>query len=146
MEDKLEKLININGVEAVFVFNNKAKTILHLLKRNMDDEVIEEIGKNIIQIFCINSNLDIKEYNNFELIFDKGSLFSFNYDYYTIVIWATKSVQMSLIRLNTSLVISSLQNDKQFKKLVKKNKIDSHYLLRDEYIEKNEELLISQLI
>ena len=72
MEDKLEKLININGVEAVFVFNNKARTILHLLKRNMDDEVIEEIGKNIIQIFCINSKINVTEYNNFELIFQLG--------------------------------------------------------------------------
>ena len=145
MEEKLEKLINITGVEAVFIYNNKAKTMLHLLKRNIDDEIIEEIGRNIIQIFCINSVVKLDKYNNFDLIFDKGSLFSLNFDYYTIVIWATKSVQMSLVRLNTSLVVSGLQNDKKFKKLVKKNRVDSNFLLREEYIDANEELLISKL-
>ena len=145
MEEKLEKLVNVPGIEAVFIYNNRAKTMLHLLKRSMDDELIEEIGRHIIQIFCVQSQVGLKEFHGYELIFDKGSLITYNDEYYTIVIWATKSAQMSIVGLNASLVISSLKNDKNFMKLLKKNKIESNFLLRPEYIDKNDELLLTNL-
>ncbi len=145
MDEQLEKLINIPGVEGVFVFNNRGKTMLHLLKRNVEDSIIEEIGQHVIQLFFVNKMVNLNEFNNMELSFDKGSLVIYHFDYYTIVIWASRSVQMSIIRLNSSVVISALEKDGKFKKMVKKNKIDANYLMKEEYLDQTDLLLISKL-
>lgn len=145
MEDKLEKLINIDGVEAIFIFNNKAETIYHMLKRTLDDRLIEEIGRHILQLYALNKRLKMDDIDNMDVVFDKGTLISHKEDYYTIVIWLNKNAQASLIRLNLDLLISNLKTDSKFKKIVKKNKIDYDYLLQKEYLDEQDSLILEQL-
>jgi predicted regulator of Ras-like GTPase activity (Roadblock/LC7/MglB family) len=145
MEDKLENLINIEGVEAVFIFNNKAETIYHLLKRTLDDNLIEEIGKHIIQIFALNKKLNVEKIINMDIVFDKGTIITYNDEYFTLVVWLNKNAQLSLIRLNIDLVVSNLKNDSKFKKLLKKNKIDFDYLLRKDVVDDQDSLILQQL-
>lgn len=145
MEDKLENLIRINGVEGIFIYNNKAETMYHLLKRTLEERLIEEIGRHLIQIFAFNKKSVVKDIQGIEIIFDKGSLICYNSDYYTFVIWLNKNAQISLIRLNIDLIISGLKSDSGFQKLLKKNKIDFDYLLRKEFLDEHEESILNQL-
>lgn len=145
MEEKLENLINIEGVEAVFIFNNKAETIYHLLKRTLDDNLIEEIGKHIIQVYALNKKLSMNKIVNMDIAFDKGTIISYNDEYFTLVVWLNKNAQLSLIRLNIDLVLSNLKNDSKFKKLLKKNKIDFDYLLRKDNVDEQDSIMLQQL-
>ncbi|GAB4180214.1 MAG: hypothetical protein Kow00108_16460 [Calditrichia bacterium] len=145
MEEKIENLIRMEGVEAVFIFNNKAETIYHILKRTLEDRLIEEIGKHVIQVFAVNKKIKQHIVKNMDIVFDKGTLIAHNEDYYTLIIWLNKAAQLSLVRLNVDLLLSNLKNDNKFNKLIKKHKIDYDFLLRKDNLDEQDRLIIDQL-
>lgn len=123
IEKYFKYIIELADVEVVAIFDNQGKLIENWNNSYFDSGILNEIGKNYLQIFGLKSQLNSDE-EEIAIQFEKGTLYVRNFLAYFLVIYGKSEASIPHLRLAANVSSSIFEQSKVFKKMFKNSPYD----------------------
>ncbi len=118
IEKYFKYIIELPDVEVVAIFDNQGKLIKNWNNSYFDSSILNEIGKNYLQIFGLKAQLNSDE-EEIAIQFEQGALYVRNFLTYFLVIYGKSEVSIPYLRLAANVSSSIFEQSKDFKKMFK---------------------------
>ena len=142
-ENKLKDIIDINGVDGVFIASNRGQ-IIERVGMKLDNAALEEVAilvLRIISAYHVKKRI-IKEV---EIIWNNYRIITRNSNEFVIISFCNSEKALSLLRITLNVVLTHLLEDKKFKKQIEKHASQKTVVLRKGNLDSEEIKLISKL-
>ena len=142
-ENKLKDIMDINGVDGVFIASNRGQ-VIERIGVKLDNSVLEEVAilvLRIISAYHVKKRI-IKEV---EIIWNNYRIIARNSNEFVIISFCNSEKALSLLRITLNVVLTHLLEDKKFKKQIEKHASQKTVVLRKGNLDPEEIKLISKL-
>ena len=142
-ENKLKDIIDINGVDGVFIASNRGQ-VIERIGIKLDNTALEEVAilvLRIISAYHVKKRI-IKEV---EIIWNNYRIIARNSNEFVIISFCNSEKALSLLRITLNVVLTHLLEDKKFRKQIEKHASQKTVVLRKGNLDPEEIKLISKL-
>ena len=142
-ENHLKDIIDINGVDGVFIASNRGQ-VIERVGIKLDNTVLEEVAILILRII---SAYHVKKriIKEVEIIWNNYRIIARNSNEFVIISFCNSEKALSLLRITLNVVLTHLIEDKKFKKQIEKHATQKTVVLRKGNLDPEEINLISKL-
>jgi hypothetical protein len=142
-ENWLKDIIDINGVDGVFIASNRGQ-VIEKVGIKLDDSVLEGVAIHVLRII---SAYHVKKriIKEVEIIWNNYRIIARNSNEFVIISFCNSEKELSLLRITLNVVLTHLLEDKKFKKQIEQHATQKTVVLRKGNLDPMEINLISKL-
>jgi hypothetical protein len=144
MKKYLAKIKSLQGVNGVFLLNNRADLLDTVGGEALDRRAKENLGAEVLQLLVAALYQDMPVYEA-EFHFPKVRLIYFNFDKLNLFVIASDSANISMLRMTAKVVMVEALESREGRKLIAKNIIDARLFLRDDRVDAEEKSYLAAI-
>lgn len=139
----LQEILNLDGIEGVFIASNRAK-VIDKMGLDLKDPQLEALSLRILRIVA-GYYLNSQKINEVEFYWQNLYVISKISAEFILVTFCKTPKVLSLLRITLNVTMANILEDKKFIKLIKDHVADRIFSLEKGEIDENEKNLISKL-
>ena len=139
----LQEIMNLDGVEGVFIASNRAK-IIDKLGLDLKDSQLEALSLRILRIVA-GYHLNSQKVNEVEFYWQNLYVIGKVSSEFILITFCKTPKVLSLLRITLNVTLANILEDKKFTKLIKDHVADRSFSLEKGEIDEIEKNLISKL-
>lgn len=145
IEQFFKDITDIEGVEAVILFNNKNNIIGSWATARYNPTVYAEMGESFLHIFGM---VEYMKYDLNEIVvpFDKGLVYARTHPKFYIVVLARLAVEISHVRLAMNVCLKEFEDSRKAKKIIKKLSDKKFYQIKSITLDETEKLILEKML
>ena len=138
----LQEIMNLDGVEGVFIASNRAK-IIDKLGLDLKDSQLEALSLRILRIVA-GYHLNSQKVNEVEFYWQNLYVIGKVSSEFILITFCKTPKVLSLLRITLNVTLANILEDKKFTKLIKDHVADRSFSLEKGEIDEIEKNLISK--
>ncbi|MEJ2054685.1 MAG: hypothetical protein P8X42_12265 [Calditrichaceae bacterium] len=142
-ERLLQDIMNLEGVEGVFVVSNRAK-VIEKMGLDLKDPQLEALSLRILRIVA-GYHKNSQKVNEVEFYWHNLYVIGKISNEFILVTFCKTPKVLSLLRITLNVTLANLLEDKKFGKIIKDHVADRFFSLEKGEIDETEKNLISKL-
>lgn len=122
MQEGLQEILDLSGVKTCVVVDNHGSTIHRMGSMRFNEEQLEEIGALMIRSLATLESSGARS-DELEFFFDQYQILARDLDQAVLYAICQPSVNISLLRMTTNVVLNQWKEDPDVKKTLKKHTV-----------------------
>lgn len=139
----LQEIMNLDGVEGVFIASNRAK-VIDKLGLDLKDSQLEALSLRVLRIVA-GYHLNSQKVNEVEFYWQNLYVIGKVSTEFVLITFCKTPKILSLLRITLNVTLANILEDKKFTKLIKDHVADRSFSLEKGEIDEIEKNLISKL-
>lgn len=139
----LQEIMNLDGVEGVFIASNRAK-VIDKMGLDLKDSQLEALSLRILRIVA-GYHINSQKINEMEFYWQNLYVISKISGEFILITFCKTPKVLSLLRITLNVTLANILEDKKFIKLIKDHVADRVFPLEKGEIDEIEKNLISKL-
>ncbi|GEM_PF-3552810 len=145
IESFFKDLTEINGVEAIIVFDNHKRILDSWRVTQFNPTIFSEMGETFLHIFGMMEFLQ-SDIHEISVPYDKGIIYARTLPRFYLVIIAKLSVEIPLIRLTANVCLKDAEEHRKYRKMIKKLPDKKFYQIKTTALDDVEKIMLENIL